>query len=400
MLWTSVPRRNARTSKWKCWGWSWRGGRKHNGAIRYTRLWKIGEIGSRRKGGKKKESSLFETREKQVYFERLEGAPCCQNRVSLNEQRSWRKSQGKPKREEKEKRGMFKQRRRSRKKGTHKNMKKESGWHLKQHEKNAKVRTGKGHKQMHKHSKRGMNKEMHNARLKQSTMMKLNPRLRLKTKAGGFAPGRGNGHCHPHQKGSKRQRERRKWRELEKTYAMTTLSRRKWKTRKSTKSSSASINLGSFLCEWFWAQKKTSSTSKNKESHWAPSTREVFTSRKFTTSLRHEIKLDGLLPPFPWGEWKTCYLLGLGRALCPIGEARLVESCCWWSARPLTRSVRNAQSSSWWSPSLSFFVGRVLPRCAVGVRLCFIFHRTVTSCDSPLDILHNFHKSWEGFSCE
>ncbi len=110
------------------------------------------------KGTRRNKVHYLNSREP-VYFERLE-APLLPESVSLNEQRSWRKSQGKPKREEKEKRGMYKQRRRSRKKGTHKNMKKESGWHLKQCEKKAKVRTGKGHKQMHKHSKRGMHKDM------------------------------------------------------------------------------------------------------------------------------------------------------------------------------------------------------------------------------------------------
>ena len=102
---------------------------------------------------------------------------------------------------------------RSRKKGTHKNMKKDSDWLLKQRQKKAKVRTGKEHKQIYKNinrdmykemyrltqsprgqekerevhkqihnsSKRDMHKEMCNPRLKQSTMLKLNPRLEVRT---------------------------------------------------------------------------------------------------------------------------------------------------------------------------------------------------------------------------
>ena len=49
---------------------------------------------------------------------------------------------------------MYKQRCRRKKKGTHKNMKIDSEWLLKQREKKAKVRTGKGHKRMHKFCKR------------------------------------------------------------------------------------------------------------------------------------------------------------------------------------------------------------------------------------------------------
>ncbi len=251
------------------------------------------------KRGQEERKLIIWTREKQVYFERLEVPLLPESRFRWTSKGVG----GSPKASRGEK---MKRREGCTSKGagagrgeTHKNMNKKSGWHLKQREKKAKVRDrNRAQADAQNTAREVCTKRCPNPKLKQSRMPKLNPRLKFKNQGWKFAHGSGIGWRHPHQKGSKGQRERRKGRETWKAYAMTTFWRRKCKTRKAQRQAAQELTL-----DHSWVDdsghKKTASTPKNKESHWAPPTREVFTSRKFHHKSETWNKAGWLVTPFP-----------------------------------------------------------------------------------------------------